>query len=46
MYAEMMQVKESLLREVKELCSKLDIEQETLTANIKDLHIKSKSTNL
>jgi hypothetical protein len=46
MYAEMMQVKESLLREVKELCSKLDIEQETLTASIKDLHIKSKSTNL
>lgn len=46
MYAEMMQVKESLLREVKELCSKLDLEQENLTARIKDLHIKTKSTNL
>ena len=46
MYAEMMLVKESLLREVKELCSKLDMEQETLTISIKDLHINSKSTNL
>lgn len=46
MYAEMMQVQESLLREVKELCSKLDMEQETLTIKVKDLQINSKSTNL
>ncbi len=46
MYAEMIQVKESVLREVKELCSKLDLDKETLIASIKDLHIKSKSTNL
>lgn len=46
MYAEMMLVKESLLREVKELCSKLDMDQETLIASIKDLHMNTKSSNL
>lgn len=46
MYAEMINIKESVLREVKELCSKLDMDKETLTANIKDLHIKSESANL
>ena len=46
MYAEMIQVKESLLREVKELCSKLDLKQETLTVSIKDLPMNAKSSNL
>jgi len=46
MYAEIMLVKESLLREVGELCSKMDFEKETLTANVKDLQINSKSANL
>ena len=46
MYAEMMLVKESLLREVGELCSIMDTEKETLKADIKDLQIISKSTNL
>ena len=44
MYAEMMMVKESLLREVGELCSKIDFEKETLTIKIKDLQLNSKST--
>jgi hypothetical protein len=44
MYAEMMLVKESLLREVGELCSKIDFEKETLTIKIKDLQLNSKST--
>jgi len=45
MYAEViLLVKESLLREVGELCSLMDLEQETLIANIKDLQLSSKST--
>lgn len=46
MYADMMMVKESLLRDVGELCSKIDTEKETLKANIKDLQVNIKSTNL
>lgn len=44
MYAEMILVKEDLLREVKELCSKFDFEKETLNASIKNLQLNSKST--
>lgn len=44
MYAEMLLVKENLLNEVKELCSKLDFEKETLQASIKNLQFNSKST--
>ena len=44
MYAEIMHVSEELLREVGELCSKIDFEKETLTADVKDLHINPKST--
>jgi len=46
MYAEMIKVREHILREVGELCSKIDFEKETLNAKIKDLHFNSKSTNL
>lgn len=42
MYANMMLVKESLLREVGELCSKIDLDKETLTIKIKDLQLNSK----
>lgn len=44
MYAEMLFIKEKLLSEVKELCSKLDFEKETLNVNIKNLYINSKTT--
>jgi len=44
MYAEMMLVKESLLREVGELCSTMDMEKETLKVKVKDLQFNPKST--
>lgn len=44
MYAEMILVKEALLREVKELCSRMEFDKETLNASIKDLQINSKNT--
>lgn len=46
MYSEIMDVDESLLREVGELCSKIDFDRETLHIKVESLHIKSKSTNL
>lgn len=46
MYAEMLKVKEALLREVKELCSELDFDKEKLTASIINLDIPIKKTNL
>lgn len=44
MYAEMMQVKEELLKEVGELCSKMNLKKETLTANLKNLQFNLKTT--
>jgi hypothetical protein len=44
MYAEMIKVEETLLREVGELCSLIDFEKETLIAKVKDLQINPKST--
>lgn len=41
MYSEIMDVKESLLKEVGELCSTIDLEKETLIATIKNLEFKS-----
>jgi len=41
MYAEIINVSEAVLREVKELCSKLDIEKETLNISIKNLELTS-----
>jgi hypothetical protein len=46
MYSEIMDVEESLLREVGELCSKIDFDKETLHAEIEDLHIQTKRSNL
>jgi hypothetical protein len=46
MYSEIIGVSETILREVKELCSKIDLEKETLKASIKDLQVPTKSTNL
>lgn len=40
LYAEMMNVKESLLREVGELCSLPDLHKETLNATVINLHFK------
>jgi hypothetical protein len=42
MYSEMMQVKESLLKEVGELCSLVDFDKETLRTSIKNLEFNSK----
>lgn len=42
MYSEMMDVKESLLKEVGELCSIIDFDKETLIADIKSLELKNK----
>jgi hypothetical protein len=44
MYAEMLKVKEELLREVKELCSEFDLDKENLTASIINLELNLKST--
>ena len=44
MYSEMILVTEELLREVGELCSKIDLEKETLTAKVKNLQFNPKST--
>ena len=46
MYSQIMNVEESLLREVGELCSKIDFDKETLHAEIEDLHIQTKRSNL
>lgn len=46
MYADIINVEEDLLREVGELCSEVNFEKETLYAEVKDLHINSKSANL
>lgn len=43
MYSEIIGVPIDLLKEVGELCSKLDLEKETLKASIKNLELKSKS---
>jgi hypothetical protein len=42
MYADLIGVEESLLKEVKELCSKFDFDKETLEASVKNLELKSK----
>ena len=46
MYSEMMGVSESILKEVGELCSLPDMEQETLDISIIDLDYMKKNTNL
>lgn len=46
MYADIMNVDESILREVGQLCSKVDFKKETLSIKVKDLQINPKSTNL
>ena len=43
MYSEIINVPENVLREVGELCSKMDIEKETLHAKIKNLELRPKS---
>lgn len=40
MYSEMINIKESVLREVGELCDPPNVEKETLTISIKDLEFK------
>jgi hypothetical protein len=42
MYSQIINVKESLLREVGELCSPIDFEKETLNITIKNLELRSK----
>ena len=42
MYSEMMEVKESILKEVGELCSLVDFDKETLRTEIINLEFKSK----
>ena len=42
MYSEMMGVNESLLKEVGELCSLIDVDKENLVADIKSLELKNK----
>lgn len=44
LYAELLGEKESLLREVGELCSLPDLEQETLTISVKDLDMSRQTT--
>lgn len=44
MYSQIIDVPESLLKEVGELCSKLDLNKETLNANVKSLELRAKST--
>jgi hypothetical protein len=46
MYAEMLKVEESLLREVKELCSEMDLDKENLVAKIINLELGIKNSNL
>lgn len=43
-YAELFSVKEALLVEVEELCSKINLEKETLKVGIKNLEVKLKNT--
>ncbi len=44
MYSQIIDVPESLLKEVGELCSKLDLNKETLNANVKSLELRTKTT--
>jgi hypothetical protein len=44
MYSQIIDVPESLLKEVGELCSKVDFERETLKATVKSLEFRTKTT--
>jgi hypothetical protein len=43
MYSQIIDVPESLLKEVGELCSKIDLDKETLNANVKSLELRAKT---